>query len=120
MSDDADKTTFRNAILNWQQKHHIQDKDPLMASLELLEMYFNYRCGIGPIKQPPSYTEFRQIIENAEKLLDDLGKFSRALIQEIRAVPKIREESAKGRTLALITVMASTLIAGILIGKYLL
>jgi hypothetical protein len=120
MSDDAAKTNFRSAIQEWQQKHKIEDKDPLIASLELLEMYFNYRCGNGPVKQPPSYTEFRQMLENAEKLLDGLAKHSGSLIHEIRSVPKLREESSKGRTVALITAVASTLVAGILIGKFLL
>jgi len=88
--------------------------------LEFLEMYFNYRCGNGPVKQPPSYTEFRQILENAEKLLADLGKHSGGLIQEIRSVPKLHEESSRGRTVALVTAVASTLVAGILIGKFVL
>jgi hypothetical protein len=120
MSDDAAKMNFRSAIAEWQQKHKVDDKDPLIATLELMEMYFNYRCGNGPVKQPPSYSEFRQMLENAERLLEGLGKHSGSLIQEIRSVPKLREESSKGRTVALVTAVVSTLVAGILIGKLLL
>ena len=60
MSDPAAKLALDNAILEWKRKHNIRDHDPILANLEILEIYFNHRYANASVaKQPPSYTEFR-------------------------------------------------------------
>lgn len=120
MSDDAAKLALRNAVLEWQRKYHIPDGDPLLASLELLEIYFNHRYENGPIKTPPTYAEFRVILEEAERLTKRLTKQAGSVTEELRAVPKLREELAHGKVAAILTTAISALVAGILIGKFLL
>ena len=117
---DPAQLPLANAILEWKRKHNIRDGDPMMASLEVLEIYFNYRYGNGPIKPPPSYTEFRQTLEDTERLIIQLGKHAGEVIQEVRAVPTLRQETARGTVIAIITAAVSALIAGVLIGKFLL
>lgn len=120
MSDDAHKLALRQAVLEWQRKHGIQDGDPILASLELLEIYFNHRYEHGSISQPPSYAEFRETLEHVDRLTKRLGKHANEMIQEVRAVPKLRDQLRHGRTTALVLMALSALGAGILIGKFLL
>ena len=120
MSDPAAKLALDNAILEWKRKHNIRDHDPILANLEILEIYFNHRYANGSIAKPPSYTEFRDTLEQHERLIRELGKHAGDVIQEVRTVPKLREELAHGRTAAIVIASVSALIAGFLIGKYLL
>lgn len=120
MSDDAAKLALRNAVLEWQRKYRIPDEDPMLASLELLEIYFNHRYENGPIKQPPTYSEFRLTLEETERLTKRLTKHAGEMTEELRAMPKLREELARGRTAAILTATIAALVAGILIGKFLL
>lgn len=121
MNDPAAKLALDNAILEWKRKHNIRDSDPIMANLEILEIYLNYRYGNGPMtKPPPSYTEFRETLEQAERLTKQLGKYAAEVIQEVRTVPKLREELAHGRIAGIVIASVSALIAGFLIGKFLI
>jgi hypothetical protein len=120
MSDDAAKLALRNAVLEWQRKYRIPDEDPMLASLELLEIYFSHRYENGPIKQPPTYGELRLTLEDAQRLTKRLSKHAGEMTEELRAVPKLREELAHGRTTAILTVALVALVVGILIGKFLL
>ena len=120
MSDPAAKLALDNAILEWKRKHNIRDHDPILANLEILEIYFNHRYANGSIaKHPPSYTEFRDTLEQHERLIRELGKHAGDVIQEVRTVPKLREELANGRIAAIVIASVSALIAGLLIGKFL-
>ena len=47
MSDPAAKLALDNAILEWKRKHNIRDHDPILANLEILEIYFNHRYANG-------------------------------------------------------------------------
>ncbi len=121
MSDTDPKLALNNAILEWKRKHRIQEADPILANLEILEIYFNYRYGDGPItKQPPSYTEFRDTLEQHERLIKQLGKHAGDMIQEVRTIPKLREGAAHGNTTAIVIAAVASLIAGVLIGKFLI
>jgi hypothetical protein len=121
MSDTDPKLALNNAVLEWKQKHHIQETDPILANLEILEIYFNYRYGIGPVmKSPPSYTEFRDALEQHERLIKQLGKYAGDVIQEVRTIPKLREGVAHGTTTAIVIAALASLMAGVLIGKFLI
>jgi hypothetical protein len=121
MIDAAAKLALNNAILEWKRKHRIQDSDPILANLDILEIYFNYRYGNGSVmKQPPSYTEFRDTLEQHERLIKQLGKYAADVIQEIRTVPKLREEMAHGNITAIVIASLAALVAGVLIGKFLI
>lgn len=120
MSDDAAKLALRNAVLEWQRKYRIQNDDPMLASLELLEIYFSHRYENGPIKQPPTYAEFRLTLEEAERLTKRLSKQAGEMTEELRAVPKLRQELARGKTAAIVIASLAALGAGILIGRFLL
>ena len=120
MSDPTAKLALDNAILEWKRKHNIRDHDPILANLEILEIYFNHRYANGSIaKQPPSYTEFRDTLEQHERLIRELGKHAGDVIQEVRSFPKLREELGHGRIAAIVIASVSALIAGFLIGKFL-
>lgn len=120
MSDDAHKMALRQSVLDWQRKFGINDGDPVLASLELLEIYFNHRYEHGSVTQPPSYAEFRETLEHVERLTKRLTKHANEMVQEVRAVPKLTEQLGRGRTAAPILTVLSALSAGILIGKFLL
>jgi hypothetical protein len=109
MSDPAAKLALDNAILEWKRKHNIRDHDPILANLEILEIYFNHRYANASVaKQPPSYTEFRDTLEQHERLIRELGKHAGDVIQEMRTVPKLREELAHVPSPAVVACLTSS------------
>jgi len=120
MSDPAAKLALDNAILEWKRKHNIRDHDPILANLEILEIYFNHRYANGSIaKQTALVHRISDTLEQHERLIRELGKHAGDVIQEVRTVPKLREELGNGRIAAIVIASISALIAGFLIGKFL-
>ena len=68
MSDADPKLALNNAVLEWKRKHRIQEADPILANLEILEIYFNYRYGVGPITKR-SLPEFVSVHADARSSL---------------------------------------------------
>ena len=99
MSDDDPKLALKNAILEWRKKYSVQDGDPMLAAVELWEIYFIHAQLNGPKEQPPSFEDFRSTME------------------ELRAVPKIRSDLNRFPMFALVFTAALALLAGILIGR---
>lgn len=120
MNDENSKQLFRYAVLEWQRKHGIRDDDPSLAMLDLLEIYFRHRPVNGSIGQPPTYAEFRETLEYTERLTKQLGKQASDLVQEVRSVPKLRDELANGKTTAIATVAICAFVAGLLVGRFIL
>jgi hypothetical protein len=120
MSDESAKLALRTAVLEWQRKYHVEDGDPLLASLELLEIYFIQRTPNGEMEKPPNNSELRRTLEETDRLIKQLTKQSLQLTDELRAVPKLRGQLAQGKTTALIISSLAALGAGVLIGRFLL
>ena len=118
MSDDDPKQALRNAILEWQKKHNVKDADPMLAAVELWEIYFTHAQLNGP--KPPSFEDFRSTMEQLERLCGDFTGRAAEIIEEVRAVPKIRTDLNRFSMFALVFIAALALFAGILIGRFVL
>jgi hypothetical protein len=117
MSDDDPKLALKNAILEWRKKYGVQDGDPMLAAVELWEIYFIHAQLNGPKEQPPSFEDFRSTMEQLERLCGDFTGRAAEIIEELRAVPKIRSDLNRFPMFALVFTAALALLAGILIGR---
>ena len=118
MSEDDSKLVLKNAILEWRKKYGVQDGDPMLAAVELWEIYFTHAQLNGP-KGPPSFEDFRSTMEQLERLSGDFTGRASEIIGELRAVPKIRSDLNRFPMFALVFTAALALLAGILIGRIL-
>ena len=120
MKETPVKVALEKAVIEWKRKHKIRDDDPTAAILEILEIYFNHRYGNGPINPPPpSYTEFRDTLEQTDRITKELAKQAGKVTQELRAFPGLREELAHGKTAAILISSLAALIAGFVLGRFL-
>ena len=126
MSDDEPKQALdpkqalKNAILEWRKKYGVQDGDPMLAAVELWEIYFTHTQLSSPKERLPSFEDFRDTLEQLERLGGDFTGRAGEIIQELRAVPKLRSDLNQFPVFALIFTAALALLAGILIGKFML
>lgn len=109
---------LKTAILEWQKRHGIADNDPILASLELWEIYLNRRPP-ERTADPPSFLEFRSSLEALDALAKRLSRQMTELQQEIRAGPA-RDQHAPSASIAVILWIAASGGAGIFIGKFVL
>lgn len=117
MTENSRKHALRTAVAEWQQKHAIADDDPLMATVELWEAF------LESAKMPNSavaYHELRQEVEQLDRLTKSLTKQSGEVIQELRAVPRLKQELWAFPYFTVLFVAVGALITGMLIGKFLL
>ena len=106
------KLALKNAILEWRKKYGVQDGDPMLAAVELWEIYFNH-AQLGGSKEPlPSFEEFRSTMEQLERLGGDFTGRAAEIIEELRAVPKIRSDLNRFPMFALVFTAALALLAG--------
>lgn len=120
MSTDDPKLMLKNAILEWRKKYGVQDGDPMLAAVELWEIYFSQAQLTGTKERLPSFEEFRNTMEQCERLSGDLTGRAAEIIEELRAVPKIRSDLNRFPMFALCFTAALALLAGILIGRFVL
>ena len=126
MSDDEPKQALdpkqalKNAILEWRKKYGVQDGDPMLAAVELWEIYFTHAQLSSPKERLPSFEDFRDTLEQLERLGGDFTGRAGEIIQELRAVPKLRSDLNQFPVFALVFTAALALLAGILIGKFML
>src|ERR1700693_555827 len=118
MSDDDPKLVLKNAILEWRKKYSVQDGDPMLAAVELWEIYFTHAQLSSPKERLPSFEDFRDTLEQLGRLGGDFTGRAGDIIQELRAVPKIRSDLNQFPVFALVFTAALALLAGILIGKF--
>ena len=116
MSDDDPKQALKNAILEWQKKHNVKDADPMLAAVELWEIYFTHAQLNG--SKPPSFEDFRSTMDQLERLCGDFTGRAGDIIKELREVPKIRSDLNRFPIFALVFSAALALLAGIMIGRY--
>jgi hypothetical protein len=120
MSDSDPKLALKNAILEWRKKYGVQDGDPMLAAVELWEIYFNHVKPNGATERLPSFEEFRGTMEQLERLGGSFTGRAAEIIEELRNVPKIRSDLNRFPMFALVFTSALALLAGILIGKFVL
>lgn len=118
MSEDQLKLALRAGILQWQKKWGVTDGDPILACLELYEIYFNAMRPGGDGTRPPSFEEFRSSLELIDQRGRTFTKQAAELIQELRAVPHLRKLRSYHTALLLVAVGAFA--AGLLAGRFLL
>ena len=120
MSKEDPRQALKNAILEWRKKYAVQDGDPMLAAVELWEIYFSHAQVNGLKERLPSFEEFRSTLEQCERLSGDLTGRSAEIIEEMRAVPKIRSDLNRFPIFALVFTAALALLTGILVGKFVL
>jgi hypothetical protein len=120
MRSEDQTLALKTAVLEWQNKHGIQEGDPILAALELWEIYFNHTNLHSNTQRIPSFEEFRSSLQQLDRLSKGFSKHAGEIIQEIRAVPKIKSEMNRFPAFALVFSALIALLAGILIGKFVL
>lgn len=117
MNDSSRKQALRNAVLDWQQRHNIADDDPLLATVELWEAF------LDSAKVPDATAatlDTRREIEQLDRISKAFAKQSGEVIRELRTVPKLKGELWMFPYFTVIFTTVIALIAGMLIGKFLL
>lgn len=115
MTESPRKQELRNAVLDWQQKHNIADDDPLLATVELWEAFLESERS--PDASPP---EIRRDIEQLDRIAKSFSKQTGEVIRELRAVPKIKSDLWMFPYFTVVLVSVGALIAGMIIGKFML
>lgn len=117
MNDSSRKQALRNAVLDWQQRHNIADDDPLLATVELWEAF------LDSAKVPDTTAaalDTRREIEQLDRIGKAFAKQSGEVIRELRTVPKLKGELWMFPYFTVIFTTIIALIAGMLVGKFLL
>jgi hypothetical protein len=120
VNDDSVKLALRNSILQWQKKYGVVDGDPILACLELFEIYFTAIRPTRDDSRPPTFEEFRSSLELLDQRSKGFTKQAAEVIQEMRAVPDFRRRFRSYHLAALFLATAAALLAGLLAGKFLL
>ena len=116
-----EKHSFDAAVAEWRRKHGIRDDDSVLQMLELLKIFFqNVKIEIPPDMDSIQLVTVRVSLQTLTQLTKEFSKEARELKQEIRSVPQITQQLSAGRAVAFLCVAIAALLAGILIGKYLL
>jgi hypothetical protein len=112
---------FEAALAEWRRKHGIRDDDSVLQMLELLKLFFqNVKIEIPPDTDSIRLVTIRASLQTLTQLTKEFSKEARELTQEIRGVPKVSQQLSNGRAVAFLCVTVTALLAGILIGKFLL
>ena len=119
MSDN--KNSFEEALAEWRRKHGIRDDDSVLQMLELLKLFFqNVKIEIPPDTDSIQLVTIRVSLQTLAQLTKDFTRTARELTQEIRTAPRFEEQSISGKAILSLFAMLIALVAGILIGKFLL
>jgi len=111
---------LKTAVLEWQKKYGVQDGDPLLASVELFQIYMrSFLIGEpGDGIPSPSFHEFRESFELLDQRTKTFAKQATELIQELRKLPETARQMRSGRGVILFLLLSVALAAGIAIGKF--
>ena len=113
-----EQENFRLAVSEWRLRHKIRDDDPMLASVELLELFFQ-NVKVQVPDSNATFIEVRAALQQLDRLGKDFSKQTRELTEEIRSVPKLTKQLASGRTAGFVLIALASLAAGVLIGKFL-
>ena len=117
----TEPNSFESVVVEWKHRHGIRDDDPILAALELLEVFFqNAKIEIPPDSNSATFVEVRAAIQQLNRLGTDFSKQTRELTLEMRTLPELDKQLRAGQATAFIVTAIACLGAGILIGKFLL
>ena len=117
----TEPASFENTVIEWKHRHRIRDDDPILAALELLNVFFkNAKIELPPDSESATLVEVRAAIQQLNRVGNDFSKQTRELTVEMRALPDFGKQLRLGRITALLTTTVACLGAGVLIGKFLL
>lgn len=115
------KDSFDEALAEWRRKHGIRDDDSVLQMLELLKLFFqNVKIEIPPDTDSIQLVTVRVSLQTLAQLTKEFSREARELTEEIRSVPKVSDQLANGRAVAFLCVAVASLLAGILVGRFLL
>jgi len=116
MSAQERKLALRNAVLEWQRKFGISDGDPILASLELFQIYLESHVWAERDNGPklPAFEEFRELVETLDTRTREFVRQTDELIRELRKRPESKAGAGFYHGLALIVVAALALSVGFL------
>jgi hypothetical protein len=115
------KNNFDEALAEWRRRHGIRDDDSVLQMLELLKLFFqNVKVEIPPDTDSIQLVTIRVSLQTLTQLTKDFSREARELTQEIRSLPQINKQTMSGRAVAFLCVMVASLVAGILIGRFLI
>lgn len=116
-----EKHSFEEALAEWRRKHAIRDDDSVLQMLELLKLFFqNVKIEIPPDTDSIQLVTIRVSLQTLTQLTKEFSKEARELTQEMRSIPKVSDQLSSGRAVAFLCVAIASLVAGALIGKFLL
>lgn len=115
MNDALGNPTLRTAVLDWQRRHNIADDDPLLATVELWEVFLESERATDATAY-----DIRREIEQLDRIGKSFTKQTGEVIRELRAVPKLKSDLWMFPYFTVVFVAAGALITGMLIGKFLL
>lgn len=121
MRNEQRDIVLRTAVLEWQKKYGVQDGDPLLASLELFQIYLGslQAAGQSDGTDSSSFGEFRTSFELLDQRSKVFAKHSAELIEALRAVPNIKQHLRSYHSTAFVLVAIAALAAGVFVGRFL-
>ena len=119
MNGEPHEMMLRTAVLEWQKKYGVQDGDPLLASLELFQIYLAslQTPEAGHARLP--FHEFRDSLESLDQRSKIFAKHAADLIEALRQVPNLKQQLRSYHAAAFVMTAIAALVAGALIGRFL-
>ena len=97
MTDADNKLALQNAILEWQKKYGVRDGDPLLASLELFQIYLTNASDAKKHEgSVPTFVEFRESMEFLDRRCKQVAKLAQELIEALRKSSFAKRSSNNG------------------------
>lgn len=109
---------FQQAIAEWRQKHQLREDEPLLLCLELFSIHQQQWDAIRR-EELPSFAEFRDSLLQLSKETSAFQRQSADLMEELRRYKSATRLVAPS-VMGLLLTATFALLAGILIGRYLL
>ena len=120
MKGEQREMMLRTAVIEWQKKYGVQDGDPLLASLELFQIYLaNLQTG-DDSGTGLSFQEFRDSFEVLDQRSKLFAKHATDLIEALRQVPNLRQHLRSYHAVAFVVTAIAAFAAGVLVERYLL
>lgn len=118
MSDDDPLAV---AIAEWQRKHRIADGDPMIAALDLVQIYLRHARQIddSPEAPPPSFEDFRATIELLDRRSKSFIQQAADIVAELRRFAQSLDRLNRSRLLTQVMLVALGAIIGVLIHRLL-
>ncbi len=115
------KLALRNAVLEWQRKYDVNDGDPILASLELFQIYMESHVWAERDGGPklPAFSEFRDLTETLDTRTREFVRQTDELIRELRKLPDARQVQCRHYLLSIIVVAVLATAFGVALSQLL-